>query len=259
MDRREFLAASAAAGALALPDVLQAADAGKKSPAKSSRDEPQLRVILSDADASPLPKERATTLCARDLANDPLPQRIVHAEGRARITLAAEPIQLSARVRVPGFGEIYCWADNGGKGYTKPGNINYVIDAAATRLRRVREAYDLAKQESVKIDPQTERYLKDAAQPVSNVRTAYTALAAGLHAGEQISLARARNRISRLAKPRNDFFFGGMISGYDHLGPKWEALVRDRFNFATASWYSWKEEQPVDRRIDYARMDGSIQ
>src|SRR5262249_40433645 len=158
--------------------------------------------------------------------NDPLPQRIVHAEGRARITLAAEPIQLSARLKVPGFGEIYCWADNDGNGYTKPGNINFVMDAAATRLRRVREAFELAKKESAKIDPRTEKYLKDAGQPVTDVRTAYVALAAGLHAGEQISLARARNRISRLAKPRKEFLFGGMISGYDHLGPKWEGLVR---------------------------------
>jgi GH35 family endo-1,4-beta-xylanase len=258
MDRREFLAASAAAGALA-PSVLRGAEISRKSAGKSGGSQPQLRVILSEADASPLSKERAMTLCARDLANDPLPQRIVHAEGRARIMLAGEPIQLSARLKIPVFGEIYCWADNGGKGYTKHGNINFVVDAAATRFQRVREAHELAKQESAKLDPRTEKYLKDAARPVTDVRTAYAALAAGLHAGEQISLARARNRISRLAKPRKEFFFGGMISGYDQLGPKWEQLVRDRFSFATASWYTWKDEHPVEKRIDYARMDGSIQ
>src|SRR5262245_24332237 len=130
MDRREFLAASAAAGALALPSALRATETGKKSAGKSSSDEPQLRVILSEPDAWPLAKERATTLVARDLPSDPLPQRIVHAEGRARIVLASEPIQLSARLKVPDFGEIYCWADNGGQGYTKPGNINFVVDAA---------------------------------------------------------------------------------------------------------------------------------
>jgi GH35 family endo-1,4-beta-xylanase len=259
MDRRDFLASSAAAGALTLPSLLRAAETGKKPTGKSSGNEPQLRVILSEADASPLSKIRATTLCARDLANDPLPQRIVHAQGRARVALAPEPIQLSARLEVPGFGEIYCWADNGGNGYTQPGNINFAVDAAATRLRRVREAVELAKQESAPLAPQTDRYLKEAARPVADVRTAYAALAAGLHAGEQVSLARARNRISRLAQPRKEFLFGGMISGYDRLGPKWESLVRDRFNFATASWYTWKGEQPVEKRIDYARMDGSIQ
>ena len=187
-------------------------------------------------------KERATTLCARDLANDPLPQHIAHAEGRARVTLAAEPIQLSLRLKVPGFGEIYCWADNGGKGYTKPGTINFVVDAAATRLRRVREAYELAKRESATIDPQTEKYLKDAAQPVTDVRTAYAALAAGLHAGEQISLARARNRIARLAQAAQGFF----LRRHDQrLRPSSarnsNRSIRQRFNFATASWYTWKE------------------
>src|SRR5438046_9655477 len=117
---------------------------------------------MAEPDGSPIVKERADTLCARDLANDPLPQRITRAEGRARIVLPTEPIQVSLRLKVPGFGEIYCWADNNGKGYAKPGNINFVVDAAATRLRRVREAYDLAKRESVTIDPQTERHLRDA-------------------------------------------------------------------------------------------------
>lgn len=138
MDRREFLATSATAGAFGLPHVLRAAERDSKTKVKSGGDDPQLRVLLTEADGSPLIKERATTLCARDLANDPLPQHIVHAEGRARVTLAAEPIQLSLRLKVPGFGEIYCWADNGGMGYTKPGTINFVVDAAATRLRRAR-------------------------------------------------------------------------------------------------------------------------
>jgi GH35 family endo-1,4-beta-xylanase len=49
-----------------------------------------------------------------------------------------------------------------------------------------------------------------------------------------------------------------MISGYDRLGPEFESLVRQRFNFATANWYTWKDEQPIDHRIDYGRMDSSI-
>src|SRR6185369_12430314 len=100
MDRREFLAASAAVGAFALPHALRAAEEGSKTKTKSGREDPQLRVVLSEPDASPLVKERATTLCARDLANDPLPQHIAQAEGRARVALASEPIQLSLRLKV---------------------------------------------------------------------------------------------------------------------------------------------------------------
>jgi endo-1,4-beta-xylanase len=258
MDRREFLTTSAGAGAFLLPRALRAAEQADKPAAASRQSAPQLRVIMKEADGSPLSKERATLLCARDQPGDPLPQRITHADGRARIDLADEPLQLSLRLKVPDFGEVYCWADNGGKGYTSPANVEFVADAAATRLRRSREAYELARHESAPIDRQTQKHLKEAAQPVADARSAYAALAAGLHAGEQIALARARNRISRFTQPRKDFLFGGMISGYDRLGPKFESAVRQRFNFATVNWYTWGPEQPVEKRIDYARMEGSI-
>jgi endo-1,4-beta-xylanase len=257
MDRREFLTRSVAAGAVMLPRAARAAT-GKSDSRTISGDSPQLRVLMAEADGSPIAKERAGTLCARDMAGDPLPQKIVRAEGRARVFLPKEPIQLSLRLNVPEFGEVYCWADNGGKGYSAPGNVEFAIDAAATRLRRVREARELARREQATVDPQTDEYLQQAARPVRDVRSAYAALAAGLHAGERIALARARNRISRFSQPRKDFYFGCMISGYDRLGPKFETLVRQRFNFATANWYTWGSGQPPEQRINYARMDGSI-
>src|SRR5689334_9609322 len=176
MNRRDFLSISAGAGALLLPSALRGEDSGRPA-RKTGNDEPQIRVLMAEADGSPLDKERAQTLCARDLANDPLPQRITRAEGRARIVLANEPIQISLRLKVPGFGEVYCWADNGGRGYSEPINIKFAVDAAATRLRRVREAYELAKREGATIDPQTEKYLKDAGQQVRDDQTAYAALA----------------------------------------------------------------------------------
>jgi hypothetical protein len=45
-------------------------------------------------------------------------------------------------LKVPGFGEVYCYADNGGKGFSKPDKIEFFVEAAATRLRRVREAFE---------------------------------------------------------------------------------------------------------------------
>jgi GH35 family endo-1,4-beta-xylanase len=255
LTRRHFLKASTTGGMFATGHLLPFV-ASRSYAAGAEAGE--FRVLMTEADDSPLAKERASTLCARDLANDPLPQKIAHASGRARIQLASEPIQMSLRLKVPGFGEVYCWADNDGQGYTKPRNIDFITDAAATRLRRVREVQLLAEREGATIDTKTEAYLKDAAQPVKDTPTAYAALAAGLHAGEQLALARARNRIARFAKPRQDFYFGCMISGYDHFVPTFEQRVRDRFNFATANWYTWGPEQPESARINYARMDASL-
>lgn len=258
LDRRDFLRSSASLGGVLAARSLSAAPQQRLPATSAGGNAPQLRVLLKEADGSPLDDKRTATLIARDLANDPLPQKIARAAGRARIDLPREPIQVAARLKVPGFGEVYCWADNDGRGYTKPANVEFVIDAAATRLKRVRDAEDAARREGVTTDAKTMAYIKDAAQAVDDVRSAYSALAAGLHAGEHLTLARARHRIARLAEPRKDFLFGCMISGFDRLGPNYEQLVRDRFNFATGSWYTWGTEEPPEQRINYARMDASL-
>ena len=48
-----------------------------------------VRMLLREADHSPVAQDRARLLHARDMINDPLPQTIVRAEGRARIALAS--------------------------------------------------------------------------------------------------------------------------------------------------------------------------
>ena len=229
---------------------------------------PALRVTLHESDGSPLSPERAKLLHARDLHNDPLPQSIATAQGRARIELnKEEPIQLSCRLKVPGFGEVYCYADNDGAGYTQSGTIDFVFDAARTRIRRVNEAYDRL-QPTIGREEDVERSLTRAielfgSRPIASSRLPhyYKVLAHALHAGEQLTLAAAKHRIQSF-QPRRDFLFGVMVSGFSTLGPKYEQAIRDAFNFATVSWYSWKPQPPAnpdDLPIDYARMDQSIQ
>src|SRR4051812_30325654 len=96
-------------------DELLAGENAKSSEAVD-KDAPQMRVLLHEANGEPLDRERVKTLNARDLENDTLPQSIATAEGRARVTLANKPMQVSCRLNVPGFGEVYCYADNNGKG-----------------------------------------------------------------------------------------------------------------------------------------------
>src|SRR5689334_4901404 len=152
--RRAFLRWSASATAAATlgqfrsfaQDTVTQLGAEEVAPAAGlSKEAPHIRVLAKEADNQPLATERMKTLHVRDLANDPLPVAMSVAEGRARIGLAAEPFQLSMRLRVPGFGEVFCQADNEGKGHTTPGNHEFVVEAAVTRLRRVREAAQAAK------------------------------------------------------------------------------------------------------------------
>src|SRR5688572_18532996 len=88
---------------------------------------PALRVITLEADGSPLDDQKMRTFHARDLHNDTIPQAIVLAKGRARVELNDdEPIQLCCRLKVPGFGEVYCYADNEGRGYKRATQIDFV-------------------------------------------------------------------------------------------------------------------------------------
>ena len=250
--------------ALNTPQETEAEEA--KPPARTlSQTVSRIRVSLREADGSPLAAERANTLTARDLANDPLPQPISAATGRARVGLANEPLQLGLRLKVPGFGEVYCYADNEGKGYSKPATLEFVVEAAATRLSRVRQAAELARQEGVPRDAELERQLAAAALPVprkagaEQIAAAYQALAQGLHAGERLVLNAARHRIGKFSKPRSDFLFGGLAAGADLRGPEFEKRFTALFNFGTISWYTWSQQaDPPSQRIDYTRQDQSL-
>lgn len=233
---------------------------------KMSDGQPALRVMTAEADGRPLVSARMHTLHARDLHNDPLPQAIVHATGRARVALnSEEPIQLSARLNVPGFGEVYCYADNEGHGYTYAAQIDFVVEAAKTRLHRVRQTYESLKPAGLPQDQEFTTHLDAAAHLIPATSTAnrtaaaYESLAHSLYAGEILALNTARMRIARFAKPRSDFLFGILASNVERHGPNYQQLIREAFNFATGSWYTWKGENAADNnRVDYARMDHSV-
>jgi GH35 family endo-1,4-beta-xylanase len=206
---------------------------------------------------------RAKLLYARDLANDPFPVSVINAEGRARVGIPDEPIQLCGRLKVPGFGEVYCYADNGGKGYTKPETIEFVVAAAQTRLRRVTEAVEAARHSGVALDPELERRMALARRPFLNeqgtarIAAAYESLSNSLHAGERVAMNVAKTRISRLAAPRKEFMFGAACAGWDVRGPAFVKQFTEAFNFSTGTWYTWKNPGDPQFPVDYARMEAS--
>ena len=241
---------------------MEEADAPKMSDGR-----PALRFELVEADGSPIEVEKLRTLHARDMHNDPLPQAIATAQGRARLALADEPMQVVMRLKVPGFGEVYCFADNEGRGYTRAQNREFVVDASQTRLRRVREKWGKLQVTGLEMGRKFHDRLAAASRPIpkdkgtARTAAAYESLAHGLHAGEMLALANAKHRIARLPKPRDDFKFGVMISGFDSLGPEYEKRVRDLFDFATVGWYWWNDEARADAGdfVNYQRMDASVQ
>jgi GH35 family endo-1,4-beta-xylanase len=227
---------------------------------------PALRVLTVEADGSPLSAERMKTLHVRDMHNDTLPQALALASGRARVELSRdEPIQISCRLNVPRFGEVYCYADNNGRGYSRAANIDFVADAAQTRAKRVRDAWESARRAGVVLDRSFQDRLAAAQKPLptnsrqARVAAAYENLSHGLHAGEQLAIAVAKHRIAKLSRPRDDFQFGVMVSQWNALGPEYEKRVRELFDFATCSWYTWNPEASAGMApVSYDRMDGSV-
>lgn len=271
--RRDILRISAtAAAASALPDYAcgeeEAQGLGQEDVAtskKAAAGEKYVRFLLREADDSPLADERRKLLYARDMGNDPLPQTVITAEGRARVALAREPIQIVCRLNVPDFGEVYCYADNGGKGYTQVENIDFVTDATATRLRRVRETLEKSRSLGLPEDREFARHLEAAGKPIpkeagkARTAAAYEVLSHALHAGERLALNLAHHRIAKLPAPRHDFHFGALIAGWDSEGPKFVDAFKRAFNQATVGWYWWGPEEPVEQRTNYQRMDACTQ
>jgi hypothetical protein len=270
IDRRDFLLGAAGVVASATTFLNGCKSSSKSSITTKSNDEPTmndgrpaLRAILTEADDSPLDSERMRTLIARDMQNDPLPQSIVTAPGRARIALNRdEPIQLCMRLKIPGFGEVYCYADGRGKGYSNPETISFAFEAALTRLLRVQQSYDSLKPavgEMVTVQRELDRAWELMHLPPTDSARLYQVLAHGLYAGERLALETARRRIARFPTPRRDFKFGIMANASAENGTPYDLRLRELFNYATCSWYSWKPEASADTDpVDYARMDASI-
>jgi hypothetical protein len=256
ISRRDFIryGAAATASMAALPASAAATETAPR---------PVLRVFLHGPDGAPLASRNVKTILARDMAGDPIPVAIRHLTEETHVALASEPIQLCCQLAVPGFGEVYCYADNEGKGYTQAAKLEFVVEAARSRIARVKKKVS-EDGAAAGGDPEFERHLAAAGRPIpaqpgtEQIAAAYESLARGLHAGERLTLLSARRRIARLAQPRRDFLFGGMISGRDRA-PDFASRFEAAFNFATISWYIWGKEEPESGQIEYSRMDQSLQ
>ena len=209
----------------------------------------KLRFRFLDSAGKPIPAEEVGRFHCRDMSDEPIPARTYVHEGYATVVLPDKPVQVCALIRVPEFGEVTIYADGNGKGYSKPGKLDFVTEAAATRLLRVRSALKKAESEGLRMPAEFKAKL-DAAEK----ETPYKSLAMTLAAGEELALARARYRISKLERPRKGFLFGCNSFGHPARGPAYDQRFRELFNFATTHLYL-SYYAPEEKRRDYARTD----
>src|SRR5262249_9387904 len=201
-NRREFLALASLA--LSVPAVSSgfAETSGK------------LECLIYDARGEALPPSALERFHLCDSLLRPFTMPFETDAGRVRFTPPSDkPFRISVPLTVPGFGQVFVYADDRGPGYTarslgqaNPLVLNYAF--ARDRMATVRRVEADCKQLGVVISSETQRRI-DAAQAsltraeqvgtdrTAQVRASMESLRDSLWAGEILVIARAQTVIAR--------------------------------------------------------------
>jgi GH35 family endo-1,4-beta-xylanase len=207
-----------------------------------------------------------------DLLLRPFPIDPQFAPGEVTFEPPGNPFRISVPLPVPGFGDVFLYADNRGAGYTrsslaKSGGLLLNYEFAADRLATVRRLAEDCRKEGVVIPPATEGRSTSAADLLQKAdgarhdqaacaRTAMESLRESLWAGEELVVARARQRIAK-QPPRPGFLFGCNAFRFAN-GPDWyREYFTQLFNYATLPFYRGSVE-PRRGEVDYSRQDALV-
>jgi endo-1,4-beta-xylanase len=260
-DRREFLAL---AGAVLSAPIISPVFAEVSG---------QIKCLVYDAEGRPLPQTSLERFHLCDSLMRPFTVPFETGSGELQFEPPADrPFRIALPLTVPGFGEVFVYADDGGAGYTvrslssaTPLVLNYAF--ARDRMASVRKVEADCKQKGVVISPQTQQRI-DAAQSglkraelaggdrTAQVRASMESLRDSLWAGEMLVLARAKAAIER-RPARSGFLFGcngfGLSAGYPETLNQFAAV----FNYTTIPIYEgWVE--PEKGHPDYSHFEAAL-
>ena len=216
------------------------------------------------------------SLYASDMDYVPyLRDRTVDGDGTIRITVPEGPVILHAKLNIPGYGSgMWVTSDNTGMGYHGNEEIDFIHDAAMSRIHDIHEVIDGGEfRPSVKClsmlrDAETLLKLGEA-NDVKAPAYHMAALAAGLWSGELAAVERASARIQKNGKRQEVLFgAGGFQYPYDDWdGNRWGVktirypglpTMKENFdsicNYATLPFYlAWRE--PEYGKPDFTCLD----
>jgi hypothetical protein len=218
-----------------------------------------LKVNMHNATGASLSRDELHTLYATDMDHVPFRRSIeVKNSGEILLYAPAYPVILHAKIVIPGYGFLWVQADNGGAGYADGAEIEFVREAAESRVCEVECAL---KKGGFTPSAKCLASLRDAKTLLKMAETSanaadynLTALAAGLWAGELAVLERAKAQIAARGM-REDFLFGCAAFGYPYSEiPNGREYFDSVFNYATLPFYlgSTEPEYGVPR---YEKID----
>ncbi len=234
--RREFGAAVAgAAAACAAPKA------------------PQCTVV--NAKGEPLDTGNLASLHVCDFLMRPLPVRARVVPGQVWFDPPRKPFRIGLTLPVPGFGHLFVYADNRGRGYTRESFANPLDlnrELAVDRLATVDQLSDELRAAGIGVPSATAARM-DRARALIASGALFESLAESLWAGEELVVARARAAISKQG-PRRGFLFGCNAFGYPTHGEAYAKRFEALFNYATLPFYL-RYTEPVQGKPDYSRVD----
>lgn len=190
------------------------------------------------------------------------------APGEAAFRPPTRPFRIALPMVVPGFGHVFVYADNRGRGYTadsfsdRPLQLNH--EFAADRLATVDRLMEECRRAGLVISAAARartdgaRALLGKAANLAPDRPAYvetlmSSLCESLWAGEMIVIERAEQMIPRQG-PRPGFLFGCNAFGYPRHGEPYAERFEAVFNFATLPFYRGYVER-VQGQPDYSQPE----
>lgn len=235
--------------------------------------EKTLDCIILDEHGQAVAPEALARFHICDLLLRPLPIDPTFAPGKVSFEPPAKAFRISVPLRVPGFGQVFLYADNGGAGYTRAslanrGDLFLNYEFAASRLATVRRLADDCEKLGVVIPETTKRRITAAAEllqkadAVQENRTACNeaamkSLSESLWAGEALVYERAKYRIGKQA-PRPDFLFGCSYFPRAMDPESYRQRFTELFNYATVPAFFRGMVERQRGQVDFSRAEAIL-
>jgi len=225
-------------------------------------------VVLTSRGEPAAPRDLASAMVVDLGSMPPFEHRPETADGKVTLPAPDGPFGMCMPLAVEGFGHVYVYADNGGRGYRADEvagqTLNFCLEAAESRVAAVSEAERRFQETGSEFSSEyrervskARELLADArakkAEDVPCAKLAMASLAESLHAGEMLVVEHARCRIAAAPK-RTGFRFGCNGFGYPKLGERYTKLFGELLNFATLSFYRARTEAEEGAR-DFSRVE----
>jgi len=227
---------------------------------------------LLNAEGKPFEESKMERFHICDLLNRPFQLNPEFSEGEITFLPVETPFRISLPVEVPGFGEVFLYADNRGDGYTaeflaKKDFLFLNYEFAADRLETIKKKIKELRKMGVKPSDEFQERFKAAEQFFKKCKKAkgdekemskwcMESLRESLYAGEMIVIEKAKHLIAERGQ-RKGFLFGCNAFQFKNYGDDYTKQFESLFNFATLPYYMGGIQR-TEGQFNYSRVNSII-